>query len=84
MPTIHNMQESEATSSNPAAIDILGRHASLSLADVGLCPLFDPDGLDLDEAGGVSGLESTELVHGGLPRVVQTLQTNQLMLSRGV
>ena len=56
------------------AVDILGLNASLALADVGLCPLFDADGLNLDESGGVSGLEAAELVHGGLLLVVETLQ----------
>lgn len=37
------------------------------------CALLDTNGLDLDESGGVSGLEPTELVHGGLLLVVQTL-----------
>ena len=26
--------------------------------------LFDPDGFNLDEPGGVSGLEATKFVHG--------------------
>lgn len=36
-------------------------------------PLFDADGLNGDESSGVSGLEATELVHGGLLLVVETL-----------
>lgn len=37
------------------------------------CLLFDADGLDLNEASRVGRLEATELVHGGLLLVVQTL-----------
>ena len=36
--------------------------------------LFDPDRFDRNESGGICGLEATELVHGGLVLVVQTLQ----------
>jgi len=35
--------------------------------------LFDPYGLDLDESGRIRRLEATELVHGGLVLVIQTL-----------
>ena len=43
--------------------------------------LFDPDGFDLDEAGGVGGFEATKLVHGGLNGIVETLSGDEKMLS---
>ena len=41
------------------------------MADVGMSPLFDANRLDLDEPGGVGGLETAELIHTGLLGVIQ-------------
>lgn len=43
-----------------------------------LCLLFDADGFDLNESSGVGGLKATELVHGRLLLVVETLETSEL------
>lgn len=63
----------KSRSLSAGTVDILTSDASLTLAVVGLGPLFDADGLDCNETGGIGGLEATELVHGGLLGVVETL-----------
>ena len=41
------------------------------MADIRLSPLFNTNGLDLDEPRGVGGLETAELIHTGLLGVIQ-------------
>ena len=43
-------------------------------------PLFDANGLNLNESRGVDGLEATELIHRRLVLVVKTLQTNDVRI----
>lgn len=46
---------------------------ALVVLGLGLSVLLEADSLDRDEAGGVSWLEGTNLVHGGLGGIVQLL-----------
>lgn len=41
--------------------------------EIGVCLLFDADGLDLNETCSIRRLESTEFVHGGLLLVIEPL-----------
>lgn len=66
-----NILQLSTSRSNSRAVDIFWCDAGLTMADVGLSPLFDPNRLDLDEPGGVGGLETTELIHTRLLGVIQ-------------